>query len=126
MKEQIGMSLWRQNEILQNSITEMMGWDAEYYLTEPDKIETLDKYELSKIVDKIKIKVLVPDDFKNTQKEIFVINIPEKNFAINKKPRLSDIIFFPDIKRMYRVTNSTLYNGLFRVELEKYTIKNTL
>ena len=54
--EQVGISMWEQNKRIReeftDTVTKMMGWEVEYYLTEPENPEITDKYEFSKVIDR--------------------------------------------------------------------------
>ena len=133
MEEQ---GMWKQNEKIREELTnvstKIFGWDVEYNLTEPENTDTVDnggfiEYKLSKIVDRVKMKVLIPDYPENSNDNICTIQITKREFPNNKEPHTGDIVFFPHINKLYYVESSPiLCNDIFNVKLEKYSIKNTL
>jgi hypothetical protein len=117
-----------ENSVLESMI-KMFSWNADYYLTEIDPEMSMDsKGEFSKVVDKINVRVLIPDNGNDNHqinpKNLSTIEIPIREFVTNKEPRSSDIIFFPSIKRMYHVVSSVKHDDFFKVEIDMYCQKD--
>lgn len=113
---------------LKSTVTDVFGWEVDYYLTEKTDEIKVEKsnYDCYTIVDKIKLKVLIPDGYDNSDKNISVVEIPVNDFVTNKEPQLTDLVFFNEMKRFYSVKSSINVGKVFRVELEQYCAKSTL
>ena len=117
-------------EQLLDTTVDIFSWNVDYYLTEPD-MEMMEELSIesrcTKIVDKIKLRVLIPDGYNQMNpKDISIINIPKKEFPQNKKPHMDDLVFFLEFKRFYYVNNVKSMDGFYEVGLEKYEIKRSL
>jgi hypothetical protein len=130
--------------MLANQTNQMLGWDIEYYRTDPDEKGVdmyLHEYQLFNMTDVQKIKVIVPDNtFPDNQVQInefsldlfdtFEINILKdefkKAFGIEKRPAQKDVLYFCQTNRLYRVKHSQVFRDImqqgiyYKVILEKY------
>lgn len=109
------------SSFLGNQISNIFGWNVEYYLTDPDKrgIDVyLHEYTLKNIIDVKKIKILVPkNEFPNENILIDQLNLNlfdtfeihitkddfKNTFGIDKRPSEDDIIYFCDANMLYYV-----------------------
>jgi len=130
--------------MLANQTNDMLGWEIEYYRTDPDGKGMdmyLHEYQLFNMTDVQKIKVIVPDNvFPDNQVQInefsldlfdtFEINILKdvfkKAFGIEKRPAQKDVIYFCQTNRLYRVKHAQVFRDImqqgiyYKVILEKY------
>jgi len=130
--------------MLANQTNDMLGWEIEYYRTDPDEkgIDMyLHEYQLFNMTDVQKIKVIVPDNqFPDNQVQInefsldlfdtFEIHVLKdvfkKAFGIEKRPAQKDVIYFCQTNRLYRVKHSQVFRDVmqqgiyYKVILEKY------
>jgi len=130
--------------MLANQTNDMLGWEIEYYRTDPDQkgIDMyLHEYQLFNMTDVQKIKVIVPDNqFPDNQVQInefsldlfdtFEINILKDQFkyafGIEKRPAQKDVIYFCQTNRLYRVKHAQVFRDImqqgiyYKVILEKY------
>jgi len=130
--------------MLANQTNDMLGWEIEYYKTDPDNKGAdmyLHEYQLFNMIDVQKIKIIVPDNqFPDNQVQInefsldlfdtFEINILKdvfkRAFGIEKRPGQKDVIYFCQTNRLYRVKHSQVFRDImqqgiyYKVILEKY------
>jgi hypothetical protein len=76
-------------ESLNDNISKIMGWESDYYLTK--KSEEIKEYETFQIIDKIKVRILIPEERDSDE---FDVLINHKEFSYNQKPQEHDILFF--------------------------------
>lgn len=130
--------------LLANQTNQILGWDIEYYKTDPDA-KAIDnyyhEYPLHNVIDVQKIKIIVPENqFPDNQVvinaygldlfdsfEIHVLkDVFKSAFGIEKRPDQKDYIYFCQTNRMYRVKHAqifkdVMYMGIYyKVVLEKY------
>lgn len=132
------------HNFLANQTNQMLGWEIEYYRTDPDekgKDMYLHEYQLFNMIDVQKIKIIVPDNqFPDNQIQInefsldlfdtFEIHILKdifkSSFGIEKRPAQKDVIYFCQTNRLYRIKHSQIYKDImhmgiyYKVILEKY------
>jgi hypothetical protein len=120
---------------LNNTLSKVLGWDADYYFTEKTENfisikgsfekPTFEEHETYNIKDMINIKVLIPEQPK--VKVPVIIHVPKDEFK-DKKPNMYDIIYLKN--RLYYVkkvmTTRCIKAGFdedesnYALELEKY------
>ena len=114
-----------------NSLTEMYGHVVIYFRTEPiETIHTFANHVLKGIVDIKKIKIMVPNNELPQDRQTFtdwdimlqddfmihvVTEVFEQAFGKNKIPNENDIIYFPLIRKLYKVSSMQPRNGFMGI-----------
>jgi hypothetical protein len=120
---------------LANDVSNMFGWEVDYYLVEPDenaKDAVLHEYGLFNYTHKKKVKVLVPENkfpdnavqfnqFDLSLFESFEIHITKEEFkrvfGIDRRPAEKDRLFFCQINRMYKVEHAQVFREFMNTGL---------
>jgi len=135
------------SNLLGNQVSEIFGWDVDYHLTDPDMNGVdmyLHEYTLKNVVDKKRIKVIVPDNkfpvesviinqFNLDLFDTFEIHIMKdefKNkFGITRRPAEDDILYICEANMLYYVKHAQAFKDVmnaatyYKVILEKYEYK---
>lgn len=131
-------------EMLSNQISDVLGWDVIYFSTDPDE-NGIDyayhEYNLKNISSSGELHVVVPkNEFKqdnillnkynlelfNTFEVHITKNAFKSVFGIEKRPRKNDILFIPDVNKIYDIEHTFAFRGpmnaviYYRVSLKKH------
>ena len=127
-------------------VSDTFGFEVEYYKTNPrlnSKDTILNEYSVYNIEKKCYINILIPDNTLPTKElqfnslegialpDIFEIHLVreafEKAFGVGEVPRVKDYLYFPYLKRIYRVNSVMLSDEnpfntatYFRINLTDY------
>lgn len=124
-------------------VSKIFGHEVDYFRTEPDERTRdviLKEYSLHNVVDKQRLKIMVPDNEfpeENMTYNIFGMEFQEfeihivqsefeRAFGYGKKPRAKDYMFIPIINKMYEISSISLADefnrahSYWRVQLVKY------
>jgi len=102
-------------ETLNDNISKIMGWESDYYLTK--KSEEIKEYETFEIINKIKVRVLIPEESKIDNDE-FQVLINHNEFLNDQKPHEHDILFFD--QKLYMVKSVFEESKRYRLTIFKY------
>lgn len=136
--------------LLGNQISLIFGWDVDYHLADPDDNGTdvyLHEYTLKNIIDKKRVKVIVPEnkfpiesliinqfnlDLFDTF-EIHILKDEFKNkFGITARPAEDDILYICEANMLYYVKHSQAFKDVmnaatyYKIILEKYEQKTNI
>lgn len=114
-----------------NSLTEMYGHTIIYFRTEPiETLHTFSNHVLKGIIDIKKIKIMIPNNEIPQDRQTFtdwdimlqddfmihvVTEVFEQAFGKNKIPNENDIIYFPLLRKLYKVSSMQPRNGLLGI-----------
>lgn len=114
-----------------NSLTEMYGHTIIYFRTESiETLHTFSNHVLKGIIDIKKIKIMIPNNEIPQDRQTFtdwdimlqddfmihvVTEVFEQAFGKNKIPNENDIIYFPLLRKLYKVSSMQPRNGLLGV-----------
>jgi len=102
-------------DTLNDNISKIMGWESDYYLTKKSE-EFKEEYETFEIINKIKVRVLIPDESKLDDE--FEVLINHNEFSDNQKPHDHDILFFD--QKFYMVKSVFEESKKYRLIIFKY------
>lgn len=138
------------SNMLGNQVSNIFGWDVDYHLTDPDGNgidQYIHEYTLKNIVDKKRIRIIVPDNkfpvetliinqFNLDMFDTFEIHIMKdefKNkFGITKRPSQDDILYICEANMLYYVKHSQAFKDImnaatyYKIILEKYEYKTNI
>jgi len=99
------------------NVAKAFGFTVDYYFTE--KTEKVLEYDLTDIVDKCRMKFLIPDT-ESLKNQNLNVEVLKTEFPNGKTPTVGDMVFFDQLKIYHRVVSSFDKDEHYLIGLDKY------